>query len=246
MQKPFKQITNQDHPVYYRFIDNKSDKTVVFVHGLFSSSSIFRHFLKFIKMNIVLIELRGIVYSRCKKPYLDNYVEDIRLILKKEKISKGVILVGYSLGCSIANAFAKKYDAMVEKAILLAPINKTLKEIGKRNLIRNLMTSFGKNFFKKWKTYVRRENGWSFFKIFGLFNFSLLKETCQETVFTHKCKIIIINGGKATLFFDKSAKCLKLPNILYKEVKHLDHYLFLTKARIRIIQKHLLPHLLSA
>ena len=95
---PFKEIYNKKNPVYYQFIDNRSDKTVVFIHGLFSSSSIFRHFLHFIKYNVILLELRGIVYSKCDKPYLKNYAEDIRLILEKEKIDKNVILVGYSLG----------------------------------------------------------------------------------------------------------------------------------------------------
>ncbi len=242
-KKPFKQINNSKYPIYYRFINNKSDKTVIFIHGLFSSSAIFKHFIKSIKSNVILIELRGIVYSKCKKPYLDNYVEDIRLILEKEKIKKNVILVGYSLGCSVANAFAEKHDKIVEKAILLAPINRKLKDIGKRNLIKNLVGAFGKNFFLKWKEYIRQENGWSLLRIFGLFNFKLLKEVCKETVFTDKCKIFIINGGKSSLFFNNKDKRLKLPNIFYKEVKQLDHYLFLTKARINIIKKHLLPHL---
>jgi len=243
---PFKKILNKDNPVYYQFIDNNSEKTVVFLHGLFSSSSIFRHFLKFIKYNIILIELRGIVYSKCRKPYIDNYVEDIRLILEKENIRKNVILIGYSLGCSIANAFAEKYDEMVDKAILLAPINRKLKDIGRRNLIKSLIKAFGKNFFHKWREYIRREDGKPFYKIFGLFNFSLLKEVCVETVFTDKCKIIIINGGKAIEHFNNKDKRLKLPNITYEEISNLDHYLFLTRERIQIIQNYLIPHLENA
>ena len=242
----FRKIHNKANPVYYQFIDNKSRYTVVFLHGLFSSSSIFRHFLKFIRLNVVLVELRGIVYSKCEKPYIDNYVEDLRLILREENVSKGVILVGYSLGCSIANAFADKYSRMVDKAILLAPINRELKKIGKRNLIRSLFTAFGKNFFRKWKEYVRNESGRPLRCIFGLFNFRLLKEVCRETVFTDKCKLIIINGGKAGLFFNKEDGRLKLPNIFYKEVKELDHYLFLTRNRIEIIQEYLMPHLQTA
>ncbi len=246
MQQPLKKVNNKDHPVYYQFIDKKSDKTVVFLHGLFSSSAIFRHFLKFIKMNVVLVELRGVVYSKCKRPYLKNYVEDIKLILDKEKINKGVILIGYSLGCTIANAFAEKHCKLVEKAILLAPINRKLKDIGRRKIVKNIHSAFGKNFFRKWKEYIQRENGWSLWKIFGLFNFKLLKEVCEETVFTNKCKIVIINGGRAGLFFNNKDGQLRLPNIFYKEVKQLDHYLFLSKSRIRIIQKHLLPHLATA
>jgi pimeloyl-ACP methyl ester carboxylesterase len=238
-----KQILNKNNPVYYQFIDNNSDKTVVFLHGLFSSSSIFRHFLKLIKFNVILVELRGIVYSKCRKPYLDNYVEDIKLILEKENIQKNVILVGYSLGCSIANAFAEKYGNMVEKAILLAPINRKLRDIGKRNLVRSLITTFGKNFFYKWREYIKFDNEKPFHKIFGLFNFSLLKEVCVETVFTDKCKIVIINGGKAVEFFNNKDSRLKLPNIVYREIQNLDHFLFLTSERIQILQNYLIPHL---
>lgn len=240
---PFKKILNKNQPAYYRFINKKSDKTVVFVHGLFSSSSIFKHFLKVIRYNIILVELRGIVYSKCQGPYIENYAEDIRLILKQENINKGIILVGYSLGCSIANQFAEAHGDMVEKAILLAPINRKLKDIGKRNLVKNLIGAFGKNFFHKWKEYVKRENGNSILKIFGWFNIALLREVCQETVFTNKCKIIIINGGKAGLFFNSRDKRLLLPNIFYKEIKQLDHYLFLTQKRIALLKSHLIPHL---
>ena len=241
--KKLKQIYNKKEPVYYRFIDNKSDKTVVFLHGLFSSSSIFRHFLQFIKFNVILVELRGIVYSKCRKPYLDNYVEDVRLILEEEGIRKNVILVGYSLGCSIANAFAEKYDSIVKKAILLAPINRKLKDIGKKNIIKSLIATFGHNFFEKWHEYISREDGKPIYKILSLFNFRLLKEVCVETVFTGKCKIVIINGGKAVEFFNNKDHQLKLPNIIYKEIQSLDHYLFLTRKRIKTLQNHLLHHI---
>ena len=240
---PLKKIVNKGNAVYYQFIDNKSDKTVIFVHGLFSSSAIFRHFLKYIKYNIILVELRGIVYSECEKPYLNNYVEDIKLILESENIKKELLFVGYSLGCSIVNAFVEKYDKMVEKAILLAPINRKLKDIGRRNLIRSLIGTFGVNFFKKWREYIKSEDGKPMLKIFGLFNFSLLKEVCVETVFTDKCKMVIINGGRAVEFFNSKDWRLKLPNIIYKEIEDLDHYLFLTRERVQILQKYLLPHL---
>jgi pimeloyl-ACP methyl ester carboxylesterase len=240
---PFKKLYNKKNPVYYQFIDNKSKKTVVFIHGLFSSSSIFRHFLPFIKYNVILLELRGIVYSKCEKPYLKNYAEDIRLILENEKITKDVILVGYSLGCSIANEFAENYSEMVDKVIMLAPINRTFKEIGRLNFIKNLKNTFGKHFFKKWREYLRIEKNWPFYKLFSLFNFKLLKDVFQKFNFTHKSKIIILNGKGSFLYFNDKDPHLNQPNIHYKEIEDMDHFLFLTKKRVEEISKLLIAHL---
>jgi len=240
---PFKEIFNEDNPVYYQFIDNKSKKTVIFIHGLFSSSSIFRHFLQFIKYNIILVELRGIVYSKCDKPYLKNYAEDIRLILENEKIDKNVILIGYSMGCSIANEFAEKHSEMVDKVIMLAPINRTFKEIGRFNFIRSLKDTFGKHFFKRWRDYLRIEKNWPFYKLFSLFNFKLLKDVFKKLDFTCKCKIIILNGKESFLYFNKKDHHLGQPNIHYQEIEDLDHFLFLTKKRIEDISKLLIAHL---
>ncbi len=239
----FKQVKNKNQPVYYQFINNQSDKTVVFLHGLFSSSSIFKYFLKSIHHNVILVELRGVVYAKCKKPFLKNYVEDIRLILENEKIKKKVILVGYSMGCSIANAFAKKHSEMVNKIIMLAPINRPFKEIGRKELVKSLLNSLGKNFFKKWREYLRMEKNWPLYRLFRLFNFKLLKDVCRKTDFTRKCKIIIVNGQKSDTYFNNQDPHLKQPNIIYKELEELDHFLFLSKKGIKKIAEQLIIYL---
>ncbi len=239
-KEPFSQITNKGQPVFYRFIDKQAKETVVFIHGLFSSSSIFRHFLGLMEKNVILVELRGIVYSKCERPFLENYVEDIRMILEREKIENNVTLVGYSLGCSIANLFAEKYSERVNKVVMLAPINKTFKQIGERNFIKTLMKSLGKNFFKKWKNYRRLENRWPFYKIFSLFNLRLLRDTYQKIEFTEKCAIVILNGMLDT-FFDPEDQHLKMPNIVQERIDDLDHYLFLTSEKISLVSKRLIP-----
>jgi pimeloyl-ACP methyl ester carboxylesterase len=239
-KEPFSQIINKGQPVYYRFIDKKAKGTVVFIHGLFSSSSIFRHFVGLMEKNVVLVELRGIVYSKCDRPYLENYVEDLRLILEREGIEKNVTLVGYSLGCSIANLFAEKHSGQVDKVIMLAPINKTFKEIGERNFARTLMNSLGKNFFKKWKNYRRLENRWPFYRIFSLFNLRLLRDAYQKIEFTEKCAIVILNGMLDT-FFDPEDSKLEMPNIIQSRIGELDHYLFLTAEKISLVSERLIP-----
>ena len=240
MDIPFKQVINGKQPVFYRFFDNGAKETVVFIHGLFSSSSIFRHFLKLIEKNIVLVELRGVVYSKCERPYVENYVKDIRLILKKEKIEKGVILVGYSLGCAIANRFAEVHSEMVKKVIMLAPINRTFQEIGEGNFAKTLVNSLGRDFFKKWREYMRLEDNCSFYKIFSLFNLRLLRDCYQKIDFTEKCAIVILNGILDT-FFDPEDMKLKMPNVIQHRLEELDHFLFLTTERIRLVGDQLVP-----
>ncbi len=243
--EPFRKTENQKQPVYYKFIDKQSEHTVVFIHGLFSTSSIFKSFLKHVKFNVILVELRGIVWSECEAPYRQNYVEDIRLILDKEKIKKNVTLVGYSMGCSIANAFAEKYSERINKAILLAPVNRTLKEIGKRNIIKKLIAGLGKGFFKKWGDYTGIQKGQSRWRIFSLFNFKLLQDAFGEVIFTKKCKIVILNGTMDT-FFDPKDINLKLPNIVHERIENLDHFLFVRKKRTEMISKYLMAHLQAA
>lgn len=202
------------------------------MHGLFSSSSIFRHFVDLIDKNVILVELRGIVYSAIKKPFVQNYVKDIHSILEEEKITGNVILVGYSLGCAIANRFAEDFSHMVKKVIMLSPINRGIHEIGLKKMIETLIESLGKDFFRKWKEYLRLENQWPVHKIFSLFNFRLLRESFQGIRFTAKSPIVIVNGFKDT-FFDVGDERLKLPNVIRHTIEDLDHFLFLTKEGIQ-------------
>jgi pimeloyl-ACP methyl ester carboxylesterase len=243
-KKPFLQITNKGQPVYYQFIDKGASETVVFIHGLFSSSSIFRHFLGLMEKNVILVELRGIIYSKCESPYLENYVEDLRLILEKEQIEKNVTLVGYSLGCSIANLFAEKYSEKVGKVIMLAPINKTFHEIGEGNFAKTLVGGLGKDFFKKWKVYMGLQDNCPFYKIFNLFNLRLLRDSYQKIDFTQKCAVVILNGMLDT-FFDPEDQHLKMPNIIQDRIEELDHFLFLTNERIQTVAARLVPLLES-
>jgi pimeloyl-ACP methyl ester carboxylesterase len=227
----FRVLYNGKNPVTYRFIDRQSAETVVFVHGLFSSSSIFRHFAETIDKNIILVELRGIVESAIRSPFIEGYVEDIRLILEKEKIDRDIILVGYSLGCAIANRFAENGGQWVKKVIMLSPINRTIHEIGEARFAKALIEGLGSDFFKKWKEYRNLENHWPFYRIFSLFNLRLLREAYRQIEFTAKVPIIILNGVK-DIFFDFADKRLQAKNIIHQTIEGLDHYLFLTRERI--------------
>ena len=237
-----KKITNGKYPVHYQYLKKNSKDTVVLIHGLCSTSSIFRHFLHFINKNIILVELRGIAYSKCKRPFIKNYVEDLELILNKEKITGNVVLVGYSLGCNVANDFAEMHSDIVKKIIMIAPINKTLKEIGKRNFIKNITNGLGQQFFSKWKKFVRKTNNWSLFKLLKNLNFKLIKDAYRNVKFTRKTKIVILTGTK-DFFFDSKDPRLKLSNILIEHMEKLDHFVFLNTQKIQYLAKRLEFHL---
>jgi pimeloyl-ACP methyl ester carboxylesterase len=224
-KKDLKQINNGKYPVYYQHFKKESKDTVVFIHGLCSTSSIFQHFLHFINKNIILIELRGIAYSKCKKPFIKNYVKDLELILEKEKITGNVILVGYSLGCNIANNFTEGHSEMIKKVIMIAPVNKTLREIGKRNFIRNITDGLGQQVMQKWLRFIRKAN-----------------KSPAARQFTRKTKVVILTGKK-DFFFNPKDPCLKFSNIFVEHMEKLDHFVFLSTQKIQRLAKHLEFHL---
>lgn len=241
-KKDYKKIHNGKYPVYYQCIPKNSKDTVVFIHGLCSTSSIFRHFLGFIKKNIILIELRGIAYSKCKKPYIKNYIQDIKLILEKENITKNVTLVGYSLGCNVANQFADNHDKIVKKIIMIAPVNRSIQEMGKRNFLKEITNGLGEDFFVKWRLFVRNSNNWPITKFFRTFNIKILKDAYSNISFTKKTKIVILTGEQDS-FFNPKDPGLELSNIWIEKIEELDHYVFLNAQKIQNLAEHLKFHL---
>lgn len=236
-----KKVFNKKFPVYYKLINRGSDETIVFLHGLFSTSSIFRSFTDKVTQNVLLVELRGIVYSKCKAPFLQNYVEDVRLILQKEQIQGNLIFVGYSLGCSIANHFADKFSEMVNKVVMLAPINRTFTEIGPRKFASDMVKALGKDFFHKWHEY-REVNMLKARDVLRPFNLRLLKDVYQNINFTSKSPVVILSG-RLDNFFNQEDHMLNLPNIVHEQIENLDHFFFMTKDRIALVSARLLPML---
>lgn len=236
-----KTVSNNRVPAYYHFINNNSEETIVFVHGIYSSSSIFRHFLRFIKKNVLLVELRGIVYSSCKKPYIDNYVEDIHLMFKKEGIKGNAIIVGYSLGCSIVNAFADKYPSKVKKVIMLSPVNKTIREIGMKRFFKDLKSSLGSRFLNTWHEVAIKKNPFGIPSTVKTFNLKLMRDTYKTIDITKKVKIVIINGSEDS-YFNKKDPTLELSNVMVEPLEKLDHFIFSSKNGIEKVLPALAKH----
>lgn len=105
--------------------------TVVFLHGIASSSKTFNNTLKYLEgtpslndVRFVTFDLLGVgkSYKSDKIEYnYTNQLEALHNSLRKLKIKTPLILVGHSMGTLIATRYASKHKKAVKKLILLSP-----------------------------------------------------------------------------------------------------------------------------
>ncbi len=117
-------LKNGKHKVYYEI--HRDSPMLVFLHGATMNHTLLGHQIKYAQKlgyGTLAIDLRGAgksTYSKDKSFYdVENYVEDITKILKKEKIRK-IIPVGFSHGGMVAQAFAAMYPKKTQGLILIA------------------------------------------------------------------------------------------------------------------------------
>ena len=110
-----------DVKVNYEFINNKSKKTLIFLHGWGQNIQmmipIAKPFLK--DYNVLIVDLPG--FGKSTEPTyawsLDDYVEMVHSLVKELKI-KNPVLIGHSFGGKISIIYASKYDT--ERLVLLS------------------------------------------------------------------------------------------------------------------------------
>lgn len=114
--------------LYYRTNEFKSDKlTLVFIHGLSSSSSAWLSYEKIFenKYNILTFDIRGHGKSKKFPNYSDyeikHFANDIHDLTSHLKISK-FVLISHSFATLIALEYIKLYKENVLANILLSPI----------------------------------------------------------------------------------------------------------------------------
>jgi pimeloyl-ACP methyl ester carboxylesterase len=136
----------KERGLYYRINDfKKNTPTLVFVHGVYGSSSAWlKHEQKFLKSyNVLSYDLRGHGKSHSYKNYkdykIDNFVEDLNDLVTYLKIEK-FILIGHSMGSLIVLDYILKYQEKITSAILLSPNintgNRWIKKIINKPLLR--------------------------------------------------------------------------------------------------------------
>jgi pimeloyl-ACP methyl ester carboxylesterase len=144
-------LTNNNQKIHYKFINNKSQTTIIFLHGLMSNiqskkAKYLKNFSNKNKVNLLLFEYSG--HGRSSGQFIDfsikNWVEDSRLIIKTLIKKNKIILIGSSIGTWIGILLIKYFYKRIKGLIGIAAAPDFTKEliwkklnIVEKNKIRN-------------------------------------------------------------------------------------------------------------
>jgi esterase/lipase len=158
--------------IHYKFINNKSLTTVIFLHGLMSSikSKKAKYLEKFVnknKINLLLFEYSG--HGRSSGQFTDfsirDWVTDSKLIIKKLVKNNKIVLIGSSMGVWIGIILIKYFYKKIKGFIGIAPapdfteeliwkkLNITIQNKIKKNKIYKLKSSHN-NFYPITKKFI--------------------------------------------------------------------------------------------
>jgi len=120
-------LTKNNQKIHYKFINNKSLTTIIFLHGLMSDikSKKAKHLKKFAnenKINLLLFEYSGHGMSSGKFTdfSIKNWVEDSRSIIKKLIKKNKIVLVGSSMGVWIGIMLIKYFYKKIKGFVGIA------------------------------------------------------------------------------------------------------------------------------
>jgi len=166
-------LTNNNQKIHYKFINNKSQTTIIFLHGLMSDikSKKAKHLKNFVnknKINLLLFEYSG--HGKSSGQFIDfsikNWVEDSRLIIKKIIKKNKIILIGSSMGAWIGTILIKYFHKKIKGFIGIASAPDFTEELIWKNL-----NIFEKNEIKNGKIYKLKSSHNNFYPITKKFIF---------------------------------------------------------------------------
>ena len=166
-------LTNNNQKIHYKFINNKSQTTIIFLHGLMSDikSKKAKHLKNFVnknKINLLLFEYSG--HGKSSGIFIDfsikNWVEDSRLIIKKIIKKNKIILIGSSMGAWIGTILIKYFHKKIKGFIGIASAPDFTEELIWKNL-----NIFEKNKIKNGKIYKLKSSHNNFYPITKKFIF---------------------------------------------------------------------------
>jgi len=180
-------ITKNNQKIHYKFINNKSLITIIFLHGLMSNikSKKAKYLINFAnenKKNLLLFEYSG--HGRSSGQFIDfsikNWVEDSKSIIKKLIKKNKIVLVGSSMGAWIGILLIKYFYKRIKGFVGIASAPDFTEELIWKKL--NIME---KNKIKKDEIYKLKSSHNNFYPITKNF----------------------ISDGKKNLVLDKKIKC---------------------------------------
>jgi len=111
--------------IFYRKRIIPGKKTIVFVHGIFGTSSSWKKYEEYFmkNYNFISVDLRG--HGKSFRPVytsdysIENFSEDLYKVISKEKL-KNIILVSCSFSNLVSLEFLKKHKKLVNKIIFIS------------------------------------------------------------------------------------------------------------------------------
>jgi len=188
--------TKNNQKIHYKFINNKSLITIIFLHGLMSDikskkAKFLKKFVNKNKINLLLFEYSG--HGKSSGQFTDfsikNWIEDSRSIVKN-LIKKGkIILIGSSMGAWIGIVLIKYFHQRIKGFIGIAPAPDFTEE-----LIWKKLNIFEKNNMRKNKIYKLKNSHNNFYPITKKFIFDGKKILILNKKIKCNFKVELLHG----------------------------------------------------
>jgi len=188
--------TKSNQKIHYKFINNKSLITIIFLHGLMSDikskkAKFLKKFVNKNKINLLLFEYSG--HGKSSGQFTDfsikNWIEDSRSIVKN-LIKKGkIILIGSSMGAWIGIVLIKYFHQRIKGFIGIAPAPDFTEE-----LIWKKLNIFEKNNIRKNKIYKLKSSHNNFYPITKKFIFDGKKILILNKKIKCNFKVELLHG----------------------------------------------------
>jgi len=189
-------LTKNNQKIHYKFINNKSLITIIFLHGLMSDikskkAKFLKKFSNKNKINLLLFEYSG--HGKSSGQFTDfsikNWIEDSRSIIKN-LVKKGkIILIGSSMGAWIGITLIKHFHERIKGFIGIAPAPDFTEE-----LIWKKLNSFEKDNIRKNKIYKLKSSHNNFYPITKNFIFSGKKNLILNKKIKCNFRIELLHG----------------------------------------------------
>ena len=166
-------LTKNNQKIHYKFINNKSLTTIIFLHGLMSNikSKKAKHLKKFVnknKINLLLFEYSG--HGRSSGQFtsfsIKDWVADSKLIIKKLVKNNKIVIIGSSMGVWIGIILIKYFYKRIKGFIGIASAPDFTEE-----LIWKKLNIIEKNKIRKDKIYKLKSSHNNFYTITKKFLF---------------------------------------------------------------------------